>query len=81
MAEQHHAAGITYAQNINAKPIRDDRVFIVVNGELDDGLFVFLFRHQHRNRHFLAWFWCGCCGGVGHLCSFRNRLWDVLREQ
>src|SRR6266478_1381478 len=54
VAEQHHAAGVRHAQDVDADAVGDDRGLVVVHRELDDGLaFLHLF-HQHGNRHLLA---------------------------
>jgi hypothetical protein len=54
VAEQHHAAGVRYAEDVDADAIRDDRGFIVVDRKLDDRLAPLLLFHQHRNGDLLA---------------------------
>ncbi len=43
MAEQHHSARVAHTEDVDAEAIRDDRVLVVVDGELNDRFFFFFF--------------------------------------
>ncbi len=54
MTEQHHAARVRDAENIDADTVGDNRSLVVVHRELNDRFSFLLLLHQHRNGDLLA---------------------------
>src|SRR5438094_6146846 len=75
VAEQHHAAGVGDAQDVDADAVRDDRSLVVVDRELHDRLALFHLLHQRRDRDFLARRLLRDGLGLGHVSPPLGNAW------